>query len=1056
MQEPSKINQELLEEIAILKQRIQELEKSEVERKLTQEALQESERHIKLALEGTDQGLWEWDILSRKVIYDENWPRIMNLPSEGRHVDMDQWLASMDTEGRAAFEINMTNYLAGRVSYYEIEHRLLTENKEWKWIWTRGIATERDPSGIPLRMIGTYRDITKQKQAEEAFKESEERYKNFIEKSFAGVYVVQDSRFVFLNEKAASYAGYKPDELVGKQADSIIHPEDLVIIKEKTKKMLHGEDSSPYEFRIVTKDGQIRWIMETVTSIQYDGRKAILGNSMDVTEHKLVDEALQAHQELEKSIFLSVPHGLFGVEQRRIFFANDAMEEVFGWKREELIGKSTRILFRNDAEWEEYGAMLYSRLKKMPVATFESSVLFVRKDGKEILCRNSVSRFGEELGETNKIVATFEDITDRRRAEEALQESELKYRSLIEASSDAIFCVDEKGEYKFTNQLFASTFGKTPDYFIGKTFWDVYPKEHADYRYKATTRVFQTGESESLEVEVPLPGETQYFYATANPIKDATGKVILNLTHATNITERKKAEHDLRVSEINLRMILDSVYDAIFIYTKEGKIIDVNRRMLEMYGVSREEVCSMSIEEDFSTPDNPLGELPGIWESVINGAEVLFEWKARRPHDSSSFNVEVFLRKINLNNDDFILAAVRDITECKQAEAEKAKLESQLQQLQKMESVGRLAGGVAHDFNNMLGLIIGYVEMAMDKVEAGHPLLNDLLEIKNAAERSANLTHQLLAFARKQTITPKVLDLNGTVEGMLKMLRRLIGEDIHLAWLPGVNLWPIKVDSSQIDQILANLCVNARDAIAGVGKLTIETGNITLDEDYCIDHEGCVPGEYVLLAMSDNGCGMDKEILCNLFEPFFTTKGVGKGTGLGLATIYGIVKQNNGFINVYSEPNQGTTFRIYLPRHIGKAEQARTEVRQESVMRGHETVLVVEDEPALLELSKLMLETQGYRVLAAGTTDEAMRLAKEHAGEIHLLMTDVVMPEMNGPDLAQRLLSLYPDLKCMFTSGYTADVITHHGVLDEGVYFIQKPFSRKDLAAKVRTVLDQK
>jgi CheY-like chemotaxis protein len=341
-------------------------------------------------------------------------------------------------------------------------------------------------------------------------------------------------------------------------------------------------------------------------------------------------------------------------------------------------------------------------------------------------------------------------------------------------------------------------------------------------------------------------------------------------------------------------------------------------------------------------------------------------------------------------------------------------------------------------------------------VDPAQPLHADLLEIRKAAERSADLTRQLLAFARKQVVSPKVLDLNDTTAGMLKMLQRLIGEDIHLAWLPGANLWTVRIDPSQIDQILANLCVNARDAISGVGKITIETGNIALDEAYCADHAGFVPGKYVLLAMSDNGCGMDKGILGKLFEPFFTTKVVGKGTGLGLATIYGIVKQNNGFINVYSEPDQGTTFRIYLPRHIGKAEQVRTEVRQEPVMRGQETVLVVEDEPSLLELSKLMLETQGYLVLTAGTPGEAMRLAEKHAGEIHLLMTDVVLPEMNGPDLAQKLLSVHPNLKCLFTSGYTANVITHHGVLDEGVHFIQKPFSRKDLAAKVREALEQK
>jgi CheY-like chemotaxis protein len=289
---------------------------------------------------------------------------------------------------------------------------------------------------------------------------------------------------------------------------------------------------------------------------------------------------------------------------------------------------------------------------------------------------------------------------------------------------------------------------------------------------------------------------------------------------------------------------------------------------------------------------------------------------------------------------------------------------------------------------------------------------------------------------------------------MLKMLRRLIGEDIDLAWMPGKNLWPVKMDPSQIDQILANLSVNARDAIEGVGKITIETLDITFDEAYCAAHTDFTPGEYVLLAVSDDGCGMDKETQSKLFEPFFTTKAVGEGTGLGLATVFGAVKQNNGFINVYSEPGHGTTFKIYLPRHMGKAEQIQAKGLASPAERGHETILLVEDEQAILEMTTMMLKHLGYRVLAASTPCEAIRLAEQHAGELHLLMTDVVMPEMNGRDLARRLLSLYPDIKRLFMSGYTANVIAHHGVLEEGVHFIQKPFSMMNLADKLRETLD--
>ncbi|MFZ5766348.1 MAG: ATP-binding protein, partial [Thermodesulfobacteriota bacterium] len=397
--------------------------------------------------------------------------------------------------------------------------------------------------------------------------------------------------------------------------------------------------------------------------------------------------------------------------------------------------------------------------------------------------------------------------------------------------------------------------------------------------------------------------------------------------------------------------------------------------------------------------------------------------------------------------DDFVIEGfTTDITA-------QRKLEEQFRQAQKMESVGRLAGGVAHDYNNMLSVILGYTELALDRVSPADPLHADLQEVYKAATRSTEVTRQLLAFARKQAIAPRILDLNETVAGMLKMLRRLIGEDIDLAWRPGEGLCPVRMDPSQIDQILVNLCVNARDAIAGVGRITIETGRTAIDQAYCDDHEGFTPGDFVVLAVSDDGCGMSREARERLFEPFFTTKEVGKGTGLGLATVYGIVKQNRGCVNVYSEPGKGTIFRIYLPCH-GETVAVSDQLSPAPLSGGQgETILVVEDETAILTMSTTMLQRLGYAVLPAGSIDEAIRLAREHEGKIHLLITDVIMPDMNGRDLADRLHDLYPDMKILFMSGYTANVIAHHGVLDADVCFIQKPFSIKELAAKVREAL---
>ncbi len=396
---------------------------------------------------------------------------------------------------------------------------------------------------------------------------------------------------------------------------------------------------------------------------------------------------------------------------------------------------------------------------------------------------------------------------------------------------------------------------------------------------------------------------------------------------------------------------------------------------------------------------------------------------------------------------------VSDISERKRAEAEREKLEAQLRQAQKMESVGLLAGGVAHDFNNKLTIILGYTEMILGKVAPTEPLFADLQEIQMAAEHSADLTRQLLAFARKQVVMPRILDLNDTIEGMLRMLRRLIGEDIDLTWQPATSLWSVKIDPSQIDQILANLCVNGRDAIGGVGRLTIETANCSLDTVYCEGRLGLVPGEYVLLTVGDNGCGMDRETLTRIFEPFFTTKAFGEGTGLGLATVYGAVKQNNGFIDVDSQPGSGTTFNIYLPRYRSMVAPVLQEAGVKPAEGGRETILLVEDEEAVLKMTSRMLQGLGYAVLAANSPEAAIRLAKVHAPAVHLLMTDVIMPEMNGRDLAEHLLSFMPQLKCLLMSGYTADIISRQGKLDAGLHFIEKPFTKKELAAKLRTAL---
>jgi len=520
-----------------------------------------------------------------------------------------------------------------------------------------------------------------------------------------------------------------------------------------------------------------------------------------------------------------------------------------------------------------------------------------------------------------------------------------------------------------------------------------------------------------------------------------------------DILQRQKTEARLRASEERFRSFVENANDIVFSLSPGGAFVYVSPNVEELLGYSVRELEGREFQSLVHPEDLPAC-LTAL-ERVMAGDKISgIEYRVRHRNGDWHWHMTNAAPVRNAEGQLIGLGIARDITGLKADAAERAVLQDQLVQLQKIESVGRLAGGVAHDFNNMLQVILGHVELAMERNAAGQSARDDLLEIRKAAERSSGLTRQLLAFARKQTVAPKILDLNDTIHGMLQMLRRLIGENIDLSWRPGRGLGPVRMDPSQIDQILANLCVNARDAVDGAGAIAIETTGESFTPEHCAANPAHLPGDYIRLSVSDNGCGMDKEVLGKLFEPFFTTKPVGEGTGLGLSTVYGIVRQNHGFIDVASKPGQGTTFHVYLPRHSEAPPQAAPAPARAPAGTARETILLVEDDPAILAISRTMLERLAYHVIGARSPDAALQLARDHAGPIHLLMTDVVMPGMNGHDLAARLLDPHPHIKRLYMSGYTADVIAHHGILDDGIHFIQKPFTLAELEAKVRETLD--
>jgi PAS domain S-box-containing protein len=638
-----------------------------------------------------------------------------------------------------------------------------------------------------------------------------------------------------------------------------------------------------------------------------------------------------------------------------------------------------------------------------------------------------------------------EEIIELKQAEEALVANEQRIRTIINNAEEVIYTLSWTGDFIFVSPAWTHIVGHPVSEIVGRNFVPFVHPDDVEGCFNFLTLVYTTGlPQRGVEYRVKTTkGEWVWFTSTGAAIKDTSGAPIYYVGVALDITERKKSEDKLRT----FKESVESSSDAIGMSTPEGKHYYQNRAFKDLFGeLGENDSVTLYVNENIGKE---------VFKTIMAGDQWAGEVEM---YSKDGTILNILLRAYASKNIDGQITSLvgihTDITERKIAEKEHEKMQGQLLQMQKMEAVGRLAGGVAHDFNNMLVVIFCHVEMALEEVNQNNTIYNDLKEIQKAAQRSAKLTRQLLAFARKQTASPIIINLNETIEEMLKMLSSLIGEDIDLMWKPFPDLWLVKMDPSQIDQILANLCVNARDSIYDVGKITIETGNVTFDEVYCSAQPGFIPGIYVMLAVSDNGCGMEKEVIEKIFEPFFTTKEMGKGTGLGLATVYGIVRQNNGFINVYSEPKSGTTFKIYLPRFFGNTMETAYTGLAEVRESGGETLLLVEDEPAILNITKAMLETLGYQVLAANTPVQAVRIAEEFQGEIHLLITDVVMPEMNGRELAKRLNSLYSNISNLFMSGYTADVIAHHGVLNEGVNFIQKPFSKNDLAYKVRMALE--
>lgn len=619
------------------------------------------------------------------------------------------------------------------------------------------------------------------------------------------------------------------------------------------------------------------------------------------------------------------------------------------------------------------------------------------------------------------------------------------FQYAIDASPDGVFWMGRDGGFVYVNEQACRSLGYSREELLNLHLWDIDPT-FSPSRWSAHWKEMRTLQSRLIET-VHRRKDGTLFPIEVSAYRLPFGNEERHLAVVRDISERSRAAEALKKSEERYRLLFNRNPHPMWVSDLQtGAIVAVNRAAIRQYGYSEEEFQAMKtsdicLESDIIRPNaKPL-------------APDRHCCQRHRLKDGTLAEVEIQAHTLSFEGRRAEIVLIQDITERLRAEAERENLEAQLVQAQKMESIGRLAGGVAHDFNNMLSVILGYAELMRAKLAPGDPLANDLEQLQGAALRSKEMTAQLLAFSRKQIIEPRILDLNRLIRGLENTLARLIGEDIDLLFMPFEGLGNIEADPLQVEQILMNLAVNARDAMPYGGRLTIETANAWLDGLHPREHAGLPQGDFVRITIRDDGIGMTAETLDRVFEPFFTTKEMGKGTGLGLATVYGIVKQGNGFINVKSTPGRGTTFNIYLPMSMGEAIESETAVYRQP-MPGSETLLLVEDDDMVRGIVKVMLENIGYCVIDAVEPEEAIAIFSRKHQAVDLLITDVVMPKMDGRAMHNRMQAIHPGLKVLYMSGYTPDVIVDHGVIEKGVHFIAKPFSMNDLARKVRSALE--
>jgi PAS domain S-box-containing protein len=1023
------------------------------ERKQSEETLRQSEERYRTILENIEDGYYEVDLPGNFTFFNESLCRMLGY-SRDEMIGMGNQQYTDEENRKKLFQAFNKVYRTGEPT------------KEFGWEVFRKDGTKlfsevsvsliKDLKGQPIGFRGIARDITKRKQAEEALRSEKQRFQTLSEQApFGMVMIDKDGTFRYINPKFRELFGYDlidiPD---GKTWSRKAYPVPSYrhVVIETWKNDL--ESSRPGEkrsriFTVTCKDG-------TEKTINFIPVQLATGENLmaceDITERKQAEEALEESEEKFRAMTATAADAIIMMDnQGCVNYWNPAAEIMFGYTPQEAMGKDLHLFLAPKTYHEAYQKGFEKFRSTGQGIAINNTIEFVaiKKGGAEFPIEVSTSAI--KLKDQWHAVGIVRDITERKRSEESLEKSEMKFMELFNDAPVGYFEYNVDGLITSVNRTYLEMLRYKFEEMIGKPVWKfIVENEVARQQILGKLAGIRPPARGIERTYRRKDGTTLPVLVEDRVLRDSAGKITGIRATIQDITERKHAEAALRESEAKYRQLVEYAPSGIFeIDLNTLKFLNVNDVMCEVMGYSKEQLFSMSpIELLTEESRNLLAERmketrPG--EKIPDSTE----YKLRKK-DKSEFWALVNTKMFYKDGKPFKAQVVaQDISERK-------RLEEQLIQSQKMEAVGQLAGGIAHDFNNLLTVIKGYGQLSLLDLKESDPLWGNIQEIQKATQRASDLTRQLLAFSRRQILDPKVLNLNSLVKDLNKMLHRIIGEDIELITLLEEDLGGVKVDPGQIEQMILNLAVNARDAMPSGGKLIIETKNVEIDAEYVATHIGLATGRYVRLSVSDTGLGMSQEIIEKAFEPFFTTKEMGKGTGLGLSTVYGIVKQSGGNIWVYSEPGYGTTFNIYLPRVEENLDALGSREESDFLPKGSETVLLVEDESSVRNLAYRILCQQGYTVLEAANGDEALCIVQEPIGKkIDLLLTDVVMPKMSGKELADRIKTLRPELKVLFTSGYTNDAIVHHGVLAPGTHFLQKPFSFKSLSCKVREVLDQ-